>query len=321
MPIARVATCARHLEPVCVRLGDRVEDAAVVERAARRLRDGDRQRSVRHLGHRPQRADLVVEVDEVGDDLQHAGAGLADRLRDADELFARGRERRCRVTGARAMVQRPRRREPERARRHGRGGDASHLGDLVGRRRLTVGTAITHHVEAHGAVRHLRGDVDVVRATADRVEVLGEALPVPLQALVQRRAGDVLDTFHQRDEPAVIGGVHRREPDAAVAHHDRRDAVPRRGREVVVPRRLAVVVGVDVDPSRRDQRAVRVDFAATGAVDRADRNDGAVLHRDIAGGRRRSGPVDDRATADDEVEVGHARRLLSGGPRGRPSGP
>ena len=40
---------------------------------------------------------------------------------------------------------------------------------------------------------------------------------------------------------------------------------------MVVPRRLAVVVGVDVDPSRRDQRAVGVDFAQTCAVNGADR--------------------------------------------------
>ncbi len=153
-----------HLEPVCVRLGDRVEDAAVV-RASCAAPARPRSTTV-DATPRPSPASVPISSSKSmksETDLQHARAGRADRLRDADELVTRGRERRSRVSRARAVVQRPRRREPERTRSHGRRGDASHLGDLVGRRRLTVRTAITHHVKAHGAVRHLRGDVDVVR--------------------------------------------------------------------------------------------------------------------------------------------------------------
>ena len=41
----------------------------------------------------------------------------------------------------------------------------------------------------------------------ERVHELGERLPVPREALVQHRAGDVLDAFHQLDEPVVVGRV------------------------------------------------------------------------------------------------------------------
>ena len=106
-------------------------------------------------------------------------------------------------------------------------GDAAHLRDLVGRRRLAVGTPLAHHEQAERAVAHLRGEVDVVRAAFERVQVLADAAPVPGQALVQRRAGNVLDTFHQLDELRVVGGTDGGEADAAVAHDDRGDAVAR----------------------------------------------------------------------------------------------
>src|SRR5262245_33980726 len=70
---------------------------------------------------------------------------------------------------------------------------------------------------------------------------------LPARAGCERGAGDVLDAFHQADQPLVAVGSRRREADAAVAEDERRDAVPRRRRELGVPRRLRVVVRVDVD--------------------------------------------------------------------------
>ena len=43
----------------------------------------------------------------------------------------------------------------------------------------SCGAALAHHVGAHRAVRDLRADVDRELAFVDRVEVLGEGLPVP----------------------------------------------------------------------------------------------------------------------------------------------
>ena len=83
------------------------------------------------------------------------------------------------------------------------------------------------------AVRHVGGEVDVVGAAVERVEELGERLPGPRQALVQRRTGDVLHALHELDEPVVVGGAHGREADPAVAGHHGGDAVPRRRDEPV----------------------------------------------------------------------------------------
>ena len=145
--------------------------------------------------------------------------------------------------------------------------DVGHRREVVGRRRARARAALAHHVGAHRAVRHLRADVDRARPLGERVEVLGERLPAPVDALAQRGAGDVLDALHQLDQPLLAAGVHRREADAAVAHHDRGDAVPARRRELRVPGGLAVVVRVHVDEAGRDQQAVGVDLSRAGAVD------------------------------------------------------
>ena len=84
-------------------------------------------------------------------------------------------------------------------------------------------------------------------------------------------------------------GPHRREADAAVAHHDRGHAVPGRRGELGVPRGLAVVVGVDVDEARRDERAVGVDLPARRVPSTcADLGDHPVVDGHVGGaGRRR----------------------------------
>ena len=183
-----------------------------------------------------------------------------ERLGDADQLVGLGGQRRRQLALAAAVVQRARRREAERAGLHGVPGQVGHRRDVVGRRRLAVGATLAHHVQAHRAVGHLGAEVEVAGRAVEIVEVLGERLPRPRQALVEGGAGDVLDALHQLDEALVVGGTDRGEADAAVAHHHRRDAVPAGRGELVVPRRLAVVVGVDVDEPRRDEGAVGVDL-------------------------------------------------------------
>ena len=119
-----------------------------------------------------------------------------------------------------------------------------------GRGRLAVRAALAHDEQPHRAVAHLGGEVDVVRTALERVEVLADAAPVPRQTLVQRGTGNVLDALHQLDELRVIRRADGREPDAAVAHHDRGHAVAGRRLQSRVPRRLTVVVRVDVDEAR-----------------------------------------------------------------------
>src|SRR4029079_8291517 len=64
-----------------------------------------------------------------------------------------------------------------------------HLLDVVVGGGLVGGTALTHHERAHRAVRNLRGDVDGAGDAVERVEVLADGLPVPLDGLTERRAG------------------------------------------------------------------------------------------------------------------------------------
>ena len=93
-------------------------------------------------------------------------------------------------------------------------------------------------------------------------------------------------------ELLVAIGRNRREADAAVAEDRGGHAVPARRREVRVPGRLTVEVGVDVDEARRDGEAVGVELASgTGRSGghAADLDDHAVGHRDV--GRRDGAPV------------------------------
>jgi len=183
-----------------------------------------------------------------------------------------------------------RRREPERAVGQGATAEVGHRGDVRGRG--IVVAAIAHHVVAQGDVGHLRADVDAVRRV-DGVEVLTEALPAPLDALVQRRAGDVFDGLHQGDELTLGARAHRREADAAVAHHHGGHPVPRRRRDLLVPAHLTVEVGVDVDETRRHQLALGVDDALRRARHIADLGDPPVADGDAGGATRRPRPVDD----------------------------
>ena len=70
---------------------------------------------------------------------------------------------------------------------------------------------------------------------------------------------------------------------------------------------LRVVVRVDVDEAGRDDEAVGVELARAGPLHVADLDDRAVAHADVGGARGRARPVDDGATADDEVELGHCQ--------------
>ncbi len=154
-------------------------------------------------------------------------------------------------------------------------------------------------------MRHLGSHVDVEGPRRQVVEVLAECLPAPRDALVQRGAGNVLDAFHQLDDPIVVVAPAGREPDAAIAHHHRRDAVPRRRHQPVVPSDLAVVVGMDVHEAGRDQGAVGIDDAPRRTVHVSDRDDDFLVHGDVRSARRPTGAVDHSAATDEQVVVRH----------------
>ena len=66
---------------------------------------------------------------------------------------------------------------------------------------VVIGPPLAHDVGPERTVGHLGGHVDGARLALNGVEVFGEALPLPFDALGKGCAGDVLHAFHQADEP------------------------------------------------------------------------------------------------------------------------
>ena len=94
------------------------------------------------------------------------------------------------------------------------------------------------------------------------------------------------------------------EADAAIAEHDRRRAMPGRGRQHGVPGGLAVVMGVDVNKARRDPGTAGVHGFARSLRDAADLDDAAILHAQVGTVGRRAGAVHQRAAPDQQIKHG-----------------
>jgi hypothetical protein len=141
--------------------------------------------------------------------------------------------------------------------------------------------------------------------TKTRTAACGSRAQMSMSRGLRSSAGDVLDPFHQLDQLFPVGGLAGGEPDAAIAHDRGGDAVPGRGRQMVVPYRLRIVVGVDVDEAGRDQLALGVDFLGAAFCDLADHSDAVAGDADIGFDGRTAGAIDDGAAADDQVEFGH----------------
>src|SRR6266851_925288 len=111
----------------------------------------------------------------------------------------------------------------------------------------------------------------------------------------------------------MIGWTAGRETDPAIAHDGGGDAVLRRGRDVLAPGDLTVVMGVDVDKAGRNQFAAGIDLFAAFAQDAADFHDVAVRYRDIRFEQFTAKAVGNAAAADHEVWVighgGSSRRI------------
>ncbi len=178
---------------------------------------------------------------------------------EAEQLVLGGERSGNRLAVDGSVAERARRREAQRTGLDGLLHEPGHRGDVLGCGGLVAGAALAHRVCAHRAVGDLAADVDREVLLLDHVEVLRVALPAPRDALGERGAGNVLDTLHQADQPVLFPRPHRREADAAVACDDRGHAVPARRLQQAVPADLAVVVGVDVDESGRDDLPRRVD--------------------------------------------------------------
>ena len=143
-----------------------------------------------------------------------------------------------------------------------------------------------------------------------RVEEFGKGPPVPGDAAVEYLERDALDIDQVAHRDLARLGLARRDADAAIAHHDRGDAVPRGRADRRVPADLRVVMRVRVDKAGRDDSAGRIDDFRRAVADPADLGDLAILDRDIGLAPLRAGAVDHGAVLDQQI-VGHRHISIS----------
>ncbi len=136
------------------------------------------------------------------------------------------------------------------------------------------------------------------RAASNPIEIVLEGPPIPRNAGLEGLERYALDL---RQHLGDIAGIvaERRDREAAVTAKDGGHAVQRRGRQVRVPEKLRVIVGVHVDESRGDDEPVGVDRALgierLRAI-RVDEDDAAVTDADVRPDRLCASPVDHRPT-------------------------
>ncbi len=243
--------------------------------------------------------------------LDEAVAARVHRAGNGDEFVLARIGARHRPAIDRDVDRGARGREADGAGGHGFARQRRHAPEVVFGRGFVRGAAFAHHVGAQRAVRKLGRHVEAAWRRVERIEVLGKAFPVPAHAGAQAGARDVLDAFHEADEPVAAARGGRCKTDAAVAHDRRRDAVAQRRGEFRVPADLAVIVRVDVDPAGRDREAIGIDHAGRAAQLAADGLDDTVPDRDVTDEGRRPRAVDDATAANQRVIPGHLLLLVS----------
>ncbi len=198
-----------------------------------------------------------------GRQLEHAGAELAEHPPDAEQLVLGGERAGHRLAVDGAVGERAAGREAEGPGLDARPDDGGHGLDVLGRGGLV-------------AWRRARPSRSPARRRA------GPACRGPSRATVGSRASrnsGKLSQLHSMPAERAAPGMSSTPSIRPMSHScrsaatgakptpqlpitDGGDAVPAGRREQLVPGGLAVVVGVDVDEARRDERAVGVDLPA-----------------------------------------------------------
>ncbi len=188
-------------------------------------------------------------------------------------------------------------RETERAGRHRLVEQRGDFRRLL-RRRRPVHRFLAHHVMAKRRQRREEAEVDGGAAPLGRVEEFREGLPVPGHALAQRVVGNRLDIGQIPGGDFARFRFARRHADAAVAHHDRGDAVPRSAADKRIPADLRIVMGMRIDEARADDQVGSIDHPRRALLDLTNLGNPIADHRDIGTKARRAGAVDHRAVFD-----------------------
>ena len=128
------------------------------------------------------------------------------------------------------------------------------------------------------------------RMRIERAEIIGKA-PEAIVALVA-------DQIQRRRRRA--SKRERSKRDAAIAGHDRRDALTDFRAHVGADEERAIVVSVDIDESRRDDEPCDVELAPTAAARQTSHGGNALaVDRDIGAEPRGAGAVDHASAAQD----------------------
>ena len=219
-----------------------------------------------------------------GDQLKNTATGPVHRFRQLQHLFVSRKGSRNGRTRHRAMPDRPRCRKPDSPGCQRFFHQLGHPGHVRWRRWIIRATSRTHHIIAQSSVRNLGGDIEGIFAGIEIIHILRKTLPsAPRNAFIECRAGDILDPFHHFDQFALTAGGHRRKANAAIAHHHGRDPVSGRGIELIVPANLAVVVGMNIDKTGRDNRPLRIKcLARRRGNGTCDLGDATIFDADIA---------------------------------------
>ena len=141
----------------------------------------------------------------------------------------------------------------------------------------------------------------VIQACADVLDRLYAAdQDDDLDLVADAHAAELLDLLVAKG-PVVL---HRREADAAIAHHHRGDAVAGTGTQLAAPGRLAVIVGVNVDYPRQYPLPGRIDLAlAAGTAVGLDPDHSALVNQHVGLACWRAGTVEQQAIADQQFNI------------------
>jgi len=183
--------------------------------------------------------------------------------------------------------------------------EPGHLLALVLRCRFARFGLLEAHDVSHQRRRgHVLDDIDALGGAVERVQVLGNRLPIPVHAQPHRLVGDRFGAGHREHRAVAKLGPDRCKAETAVPEHHRGHAVVTRDGAPRVPANLGVVVGVQVDKARCHDLAGGVDLLFGRSLRAAaELSHLAVADPDVALVARHPCAVDDRPALDVNVEL------------------
>ena len=249
-----------------------------------------------------------------------AAPGIGQATGERQDLVEARRPARYRLALVADVGDRLGGREAQCARVHRLRDEAAHRRHFV-RAGVALRSCFAEHVGSQRRVADQCADVDGGAACGQRIEVLGKGLERPLGAKprLECRHRHALHVLERADDDVAVRGTGRGDREAAVAHDDGRDTVPRGDGQHAIPDDLGIVMGVDVDEARRDRLATGIDDLVGAARCCAEGDDAAVANAEFAVHGRTAGTVVEHGVGDLQIvgisAVGHGciLRALIGG--------